>query len=290
MDIISRHLCPDLDHFVVFSSLSSGYGNVGQTNYGYANSAMERICECRAAGGLPALAIQWGPIGDVGVFREMAGEDAVVSGTVSQRITSCLQVLDRFMCHGGTVLSSFVKADLSIKLDVLKKRDLVQSVARVFGVKDPSSLNPNASLRELGMDSLMAVEVKQTLERELDFTLSMQEIRRLTLNELRKISEGKDPGELASPGSVAHQHNKDSMDTYEVPRLRLLENLAPDSTLIEMNRAQGTTPVFIVHPINGHVNALFELVRHLPMRAVGIQATRDIPVHSVEKIASAYLQ
>ncbi|XP_077508101.1 fatty acid synthase-like [Amblyomma americanum] len=290
MDSISRRLCPDLDHFVVFSSLSSGYGNVGQTNYGYANSAMERICECRAAGGLPALAIQWGPIGDVGVFREMAGDDAVVSGTVSQRITSCLQVLDRFMCHGGTVVSSFVKADLSIKLDVLKKRDLVQSVARVFGVKDPSSLNPNASLRELGMDSLMAVEVKQTIERELDFTLSMQEIRRITLNELRKISEGEAPGELASRDSVAHQHNKDSMDTSEVPRLRLLENLAPDSTLIEMNRAQGATPVFIVHPINGHVNALFELARHLPVRAVGIQATRDIPVHSVEKIATAYLQ
>ncbi|KAK8775539.1 hypothetical protein V5799_031117 [Amblyomma americanum] len=53
LDIISRRSCPDLDHFVCFSSISSGFGNIGQTNYGYANSAMERICECRAADGLP---------------------------------------------------------------------------------------------------------------------------------------------------------------------------------------------------------------------------------------------
>ncbi|XP_049271384.1 fatty acid synthase [Rhipicephalus sanguineus] len=53
LDELSRKMCPELDHFVAFSSLSAGVGNVGQTNYGYANSAMERICEIRAAQGLP---------------------------------------------------------------------------------------------------------------------------------------------------------------------------------------------------------------------------------------------
>jgi hypothetical protein len=38
---------------VVFSSITSGRGNVGQTNYGYANSVMERICEQRKKNGLP---------------------------------------------------------------------------------------------------------------------------------------------------------------------------------------------------------------------------------------------
>ncbi|KAH6943517.1 hypothetical protein HPB50_022695 [Hyalomma asiaticum] len=53
LDQISRQLCPELDHFVVFSSTSCGFGNAGQTNYGYANSVMERICEQRVADGLP---------------------------------------------------------------------------------------------------------------------------------------------------------------------------------------------------------------------------------------------
>ena len=42
----------------------------GQTNYGYANSASDRLCEERAALGLPALSIQWGVIGHVGFVEE----------------------------------------------------------------------------------------------------------------------------------------------------------------------------------------------------------------------------
>lgn len=68
LDVVSRRLCPELEHFVVFSSISCGQGNIGQTNYGWANSAMERIMEQRQTDGKPALAIQWGPIGDVGMI------------------------------------------------------------------------------------------------------------------------------------------------------------------------------------------------------------------------------
>ncbi|KAL1477476.1 hypothetical protein MTO96_035707, partial [Rhipicephalus appendiculatus] len=53
LDDVSRKQCPCLDHFVVFSSLASGRGNAGQTNYGYANSFMERVCERRVEDGLP---------------------------------------------------------------------------------------------------------------------------------------------------------------------------------------------------------------------------------------------
>ncbi|KAH8039339.1 hypothetical protein HPB51_005669 [Rhipicephalus microplus] len=59
LDELSREMCPELDHFVALSSLSAGIGNVGQTNYGYANSAMERICEMRAAQGLPGKCIAY---------------------------------------------------------------------------------------------------------------------------------------------------------------------------------------------------------------------------------------
>lgn len=71
LDAASRKFCPALDYFVVFSSVSCGRGNAGQTNYGLANSAMERIVEERQASGLPGLAIQWGAIGDVGLILGM---------------------------------------------------------------------------------------------------------------------------------------------------------------------------------------------------------------------------
>ena len=68
-------MCPDLEHFVVFSSVICGHGNFNQTNYGFANSVMERICERRRDDGLPALAVQWGAIGEVGVVAEFVEDN-----------------------------------------------------------------------------------------------------------------------------------------------------------------------------------------------------------------------
>ena len=51
LDRVTRDKCPDIDYFVAFSSLTAGRGNAGQTNYGYANSGMERICELRRSDG-----------------------------------------------------------------------------------------------------------------------------------------------------------------------------------------------------------------------------------------------
>lgn len=58
-DEFSRKLAPHLKHFVVFSSVSCGRGNAGQTNYGFANSVMERVIEKRHRDGLPGKAVQW---------------------------------------------------------------------------------------------------------------------------------------------------------------------------------------------------------------------------------------
>lgn len=45
--------------------MACGKGYEGQSNFGLSNSVMERICEKRKEDGLPALAIQWGPLADV---------------------------------------------------------------------------------------------------------------------------------------------------------------------------------------------------------------------------------
>lgn len=55
LDEASRSVSNDLEYFVTFSSISCGRGNIGQTNYGYANSIMERISEQRQKLGLPAV-------------------------------------------------------------------------------------------------------------------------------------------------------------------------------------------------------------------------------------------
>jgi len=46
----------------------------------------------------------------------------------------------------------------------------------------------NSTLAELGMDSMTAVEIKETLEREFEVYLTPQEIRNLTFARLDELS------------------------------------------------------------------------------------------------------
>merc|ERR1712032_1118617 len=144
LDVACRELCKTSLHwFVAFSSVSCGRGNAGQANYGFANSVMERICEQRVQDGLPGLAIQWGAIGDVGLILDsMAGDnDTVIGGSLPQRMTSCLAVIDTLLNQSHPVVSSFVQAERKVKgQDDANKGNLVQSIANILGFLDQKRL------------------------------------------------------------------------------------------------------------------------------------------------------
>lgn len=59
--------------------------------------------------------------------------------------------------------------------------NLLQTIAHILGVNDISQLNPDANLGDLGLDSLMGVEIKQALERDYDIVLSMKDIRTVSI-------------------------------------------------------------------------------------------------------------
>lgn len=113
LDTVTRNSCPKLDYFVAFSSQSSGRGFVGQNNYGYANSVMEHICENRRRDGLAGQAIQYGPIGDVGLWAQNDHIDLTSIGMVidTQRIPSCMEVLDRFLSLPHAIVSTIVRQE-----------------------------------------------------------------------------------------------------------------------------------------------------------------------------------
>ena len=107
LDKLSRKLDYLLDYFVVFSSVTSGKGNAGQTNYAFGNSMCERICEQRRRDGLHGLAIQYGPVGDVGVF-EGTSTALEMSTLQKQRIHSSCDVLDRLLTANTPIVTSWV--------------------------------------------------------------------------------------------------------------------------------------------------------------------------------------
>lgn len=189
LDIITRNACIDsLDHFVCFSSLVSTFGNAGQSNYGLANGYMDNLCAARCADGFPALSIGWGAVGDVGHVAENMGHDVVVAGSIPQRINSCLDVLERVLYSKIPIIGSFVPVDRS-NFEV--KGDIVGTILNVLGIRDQSKIDPKSNLGDLGLDSLMAVEIKQILEKKYDTILSPKEIRELTLEQIKNMSPYK---------------------------------------------------------------------------------------------------
>jgi acyl carrier protein len=61
-----------LDFFVCFSSMSSLFGFVGQSNYAAANAFMDSLAHYRQTLGLPGLSINWGAWSQVGMAARMA--------------------------------------------------------------------------------------------------------------------------------------------------------------------------------------------------------------------------
>lgn len=191
LDKASRELCKDsLDFFVVYSSYRAGRGGAGQTNYSYCNAVMDRICELRRKDGLPGLAVQWGTIGDVGVFFNAVGtNEALLTGIHTQRVQNAVQWLETFSCQSHPVMSSFVLPLRGNKAKGGAKQNIADAIAHIVGVKDMKTLKPQTTLGDLGLDSMMSVEVKQLLERDGNLVLSAKEIRQLSAEKILEIAE-----------------------------------------------------------------------------------------------------
>ncbi len=93
-----------LDHFVLFSSLASVVGNIGQANYSAANAFLDGLAHYRRALGLPGLAVNWGPIGEVGFVArnpEIARQ-LERTGFVGYKPADALALLKLFLEDGDT--------------------------------------------------------------------------------------------------------------------------------------------------------------------------------------------
>ncbi|WP_191971021.1 type I polyketide synthase [Methylobacterium soli] len=83
-----------LDYFVLFSSATTFIGNPGQGAYVAANGFMEGLARQRRRLGLPALAVAWGAIGDVGVLARNRAVMETLAGRVGVTPMDARRCLD----------------------------------------------------------------------------------------------------------------------------------------------------------------------------------------------------
>jgi NADPH:quinone reductase-like Zn-dependent oxidoreductase/acyl carrier protein len=101
LDLLTRG--DSLDYFVLFSSLATLIGNHGQSSYVAANGYLEGIARQRRALGLPAVAVGWGGITDVGYLSrdtDKAGLVRRMSGDVEFSSLQAMRALDCILSQG----------------------------------------------------------------------------------------------------------------------------------------------------------------------------------------------
>jgi acyl transferase domain-containing protein/acyl carrier protein len=189
-----------LDFFVLFSSDASLIGSSGQGNYAAANAFLDALAHYRHSLALPALSINWGPWAEVGMAARMTTQQQTRLATQGFNLIPPKQGLQR-LAHllnmNGQV--AVLPMDWSLFLNVAShKRPLLAELGDVQETKKAESILPQLreapvsereevliahlqsevanllGLRQLpeptqgffdmGMDSLMTVELRNRLQ------------------------------------------------------------------------------------------------------------------------------
>ncbi|GBQ93810.1 type I polyketide synthase [Asaia krungthepensis] len=211
LDLLTRD-CP-LDYFVLYSSIVTVTGNIGQSSYLAANASLDALASARRKEGYPAVSVQWGPIAEVGMlaqegsvvqffenagFRLLPAEEALsfLPDLINRdRDNVAAMAIDWETCfaHHGAIERNpkfgLIRREKSIKNTSAQKLAHLQSlspeeryefvldnVKSILGTVlklEPDSIDPGARPNELGVDSLAGVEIQTAIKTEFNVEISL---------------------------------------------------------------------------------------------------------------------
>jgi fatty acid synthase len=125
-----------------------------------------------------------GPIGDVGLMAEtdLINKMKLNIEIPMQSLASFLEQHDCLLAHPEPIVACTAPFNISGKRT--EKSDFIGLVMQVLNIEDRKTLSMNSTFSQIGVDSLVSVEMQQMIEREYGLTLTSSELRALTVSEL----------------------------------------------------------------------------------------------------------
>ena len=202
-------LCPP-EYFVVYSSGAGLLGSLGQSTHAAANTSLDSFVEWRRSTGLQALAIQWGAWSQIGyaarvgaaaksdnrdytqsfspnlglkalrTIWESSGIFAVVPITgdlssVLQDTCSLIQGTLPSLAFTGRPVSAVCSAELPLQCSSSNQHFSEHALTEIIRVQFQKvagfEIGSDSSFTESGMDSLAAIELRSTLQSQLQLDL-----------------------------------------------------------------------------------------------------------------------
>jgi myxalamid-type polyketide synthase MxaB len=188
-----------LDFFVCFSSVAALLGSAGQGNYAAANAFMDTLMQMRHQQGLPGLSINWGPWAESGMAAALqarmqsqgmglitaAQGRALFQSLFGQSIAQVavipaqMALLATKRAHGQVPVATSAVHGIRQQLEAsggeqrftLLTDYLRSEIASVLGLNSGVQIDMRSRLFEFGLDSLMAVELKNKLQAGLGCSL-----------------------------------------------------------------------------------------------------------------------
>jgi acyl carrier protein len=269
---------------MMFSSVSSIFGNPAQGNYSAANAFIDSLAHHRQALGLPALTVNWGVLGGEGYvarnervaeFLERQGTKAISPNEATALLESFLRagsaqaiairvdwtkwrqffrsmqanpLLERIFTALESEESTGATSDWRNRIDAAgpaeKQAVICQAVREAVGsvlrVK-PESLRDDQPLTDLGLDSLMGVEIETSLEAAVGVALPPTSLMRArTIGQIASLIAGHLGGAavaVTEPVPVATEATSavdlDAISDEEIDRLLGSESATAETEAIE---------------------------------------------------------
>ncbi len=253
-----------LDCFVLFSSMSSLFGTPSQGNYAAANSFLDSLAWYRRNRGLPACAINWGVVADVGhvarhpeiarILEDQLGATGTQAAELLKQLGDLLSVgatQASVVCldwkHVSTAMQtvrssprfSNLIGEMRLGADSESRRSIMsrlgslpaeerkqilsahvlKEIALIMGTS-PSNLDIDQPMINLGIDSLMAIELKNRVEMDFGIQLNAaQFLSGLTLAGMVDLLHEHATTRLSLPAMTGLSANRPdnvlSVDTVE---------------------------------------------------------------------------